>query len=188
MTGGPFDGLWRRRSLRLGDAAPSETASVHWIQWGDHYLDLRVPDGRPQPFCGPGTFGGATTWADPVLTWHHGLDSAPGGGADEGVIRWLAEGLLEERGVAPMADGPLPYVEVWSRIGARPDAGRCWSPAPGAFAVEAGPDRMAALVHSSGVWCAGRSRLARGGAWRLCESAGGGALPSSLRAALLEQA
>lgn len=187
MTDRPFDGLWRRRSLQLGDGTPSEVATVHWIQWGHRYLDLRVPDGGPQPFCGPGTFGGNTTWADPVLTWHHELDSEPGGGADEGEIRWLADGLVEERGVAAMPDGPLPYVELWARVGPRPSTGRCWFPEQGAVAVEAGPHRMAALVDGTGAWCAGRSRLAGDGVWQLCETAGNGDLPPSLRGALLDR-
>lgn len=188
MTPAAFGGLWRRRSLAIGDARPSEPARVHWIQWGDHYLDLRVPEGAAvaRPFCGPGTFGGTTSWTDPVLTWHHQLDSGPGADADEGTVRWLADDLIEERGTAVIDGVPTEYVEVWARAGEVPERGRHWSPADGALAVEAGPDRIAAVVDATGAWAAGRSHADAAGSWRVLDVAGDAGLLAVLHPALVE--
>lgn len=187
MTPDAFSGLWRRRSLQLGGAVPSEPAAVRWIQWGDHYLDVRLPAGEPQPFCGPGTFGGTTSWSEPVLTWHHTFDSQPGGAADEGTVRWLGDDLLEEHGVAVLDAVEVPYVEVWARVGPRPTTGRHWSPASGAIAIEAGPHRMAAAVGDDGAWAAGRSARDDAGSWRLVETTGDTDLIAVLRPALRDR-
>lgn len=182
-----FDGLWQRRSVTIGDSAPSEAARVHWIQWDGHYLDVRVPhEAGRRPLCGPGTFGGTTSWADPVLTWHHDIDSEPGPDADEGTVRWLAEDLLEERGLAVLDGASTEYVEVWTRISQVPDRGRHWSPAAGSTAVEAGPHRMAAVVDATGTWAAGRSELDATGRWWILEISGDAGLAAVLHPALLD--
>lgn len=184
-----FDGLWQRRSVTIGDAAPTEPARVHWIQWDGYYLDVRVPHGASRlALCGPGTFGGTTSWADPVLTWHHAIDSEPGTNADEGTVRWLGEDLLEERGLAVLDGATTGYVELWARIGPVPERGRHWSPARGAMAVEAGPNRMAAVVDATGAWAAGRSELDATGIWRIIETSGDGGLVAGLHPALHDAA
>ncbi len=185
MTPDAFAGLWRRRSLQLGDAPPSEPAAVYWIQWRDHYLDVRMPVAEPSPFCGPGTFGGTTSWADPVLTWHHALDSEPGAAADEGTVRWLAQDLIEERGVAVLDGIDVRYVEVWARVGGRPGAGRHWSPGAGTLAVEAGPHRMAATLAGDGAWAAARGELRTGVGWHVVETAGDAGLATALHPVLV---
>lgn len=186
MTPDAFSGLWRRRSLQLGDRAASEPASVHWIQWGDQYLDVRISNGGPRPFCGPGTFGGTTSWSDPVLTWHHALDSQPGAAADEGVVRWLDDDLIEERGVAVLDGADVVYVEVWERVGPRPTSGRHWSPAEGALIVEAGPHRMAGVVRPGGRWAASRSEHLLGDGWHVAEVVGHVDLVGVLRSDLVD--
>lgn len=186
MTPDAFSGLWRRRSLAIGDAAPSEPAAVHWIQWGEHFVDLRIPDAaEARSFCGPGAFGGTTSWAEPVLTWHHALDSGPGADADAGTVRWLGDDLIEERGVAVIDGAPTTYVEVWARVGPRPAHGRQWSPGGGAIAVEAGPHCIAAVVDATGAWAAGRSEVGPTGDLRLVEVAGHTGLLAVLHPALL---
>ncbi len=186
MTPDAFAGLWRRRSLQLGDAPPSEPAAVHWIQWGDHYLDVRVPIAEPSPFCGPGTFGGTTTWADPVLTWHHAIDSEPGAAADEGTVRWLTDDVIEERGVAVLDGVDVPYVEVWARVGGRPGTGRHWATAAGALAVEAGPHRVAATVRADGAWAGARSELRSGVGWEVVDAVGDADLVAVLRPVVVD--
>jgi len=187
VTPDAFSGLWRRRSVALGDGAPDERASVHWIQWGDRFVDLRVPTGGGEegPLSDLGVFAGTTTWAEPVLTWHHELDSRDGGAADEGVVSWC-DGDLIERGEALNDGQPVPYVEVWERCTPpMPADGRAWVPWPGGLAVEVDGHRMAALVHAGGRWAGAVSRRRADGRWVLEDHAGEPSLLDRLGDALL---
>lgn len=187
MTPDAFAGLWRRRSLTIGDGEPTEPAAVHWIQWGDRFLDLRAPlAGEPvPPLCGPGLFGGITTWAEPVLTWHHEFDSDPGSGADAGAVSW-EDGHLVERGTATISGVPTPYVEVWERItSVLPAEGRALSPWAGASVVEADGHRMAGVVRPDGRWFGARSSRDDDGCWSIVDQIGDLELLRALRAALL---
>ena len=186
MTPDVFSGLWRRRSVAIGDGEPHEPASVHWIQWGDRFLDVRQPvdDGAPL-LSGPGVFGGTTTWREPALTWRHELDSQPGAAADEGVVSWDRE-LLVERGSADIDGEAVPYEEVWERVTVpMPAAGRAWSPWRGALAVEVDGHRMAAVVDPDGSWFGALSRREPDGRWDLGPCVGERALLRVLHDVLL---
>lgn len=186
MTPDAFTGLWRRRSVALGHGVPHEPASVHWIQWGDRFLDLRVAsDGEAAPLSSTGCFGGTTSWTEPVLTWHHDLDSRGSSTADEGTISWL-DGDLVEQGEALLGGDPVPYVEVWERCTpSMPEHGRAWVPWPGALAIEVDGHRMAALVHAGGQWAAAISSRRADGRWAIGDHAGAEPLLARLRDALL---
>lgn len=172
MTPARFTGLWRRVSVAVGEQQPDERASVHWLQAGDRFVDLRRPLDGQSALSGPRAFGGTTAWRAPVLTWHHELDSRPGPSADEGHITWDGDGRLTERGVVAVAGETLPYVEVWERqTPAGPADGRAWSPAPGALAVEVAGHRMAITVTEGGRW-AGGLWASRDGGWALADRAG----------------
>lgn len=189
MTPALYAGLWRRRSLAIGDGLPSEPAEVHWIQWGDRFIDLRSPRPRqpPSPLCGPGMFAGTTTWTNRVLTWHHELDSDSGGGADAGVVSWHGPQLVE-RGTATIDGVPTPYVEVWERMtSVLPPEGRAWTPRLGASAIEVGPHRMAAVVEPDGRWLGARSSRQPDGSWVIVGEVGACDLLRVLGPALLDE-
>ena len=109
-----FVGAWERRSIALGDAPPSEPASVIWVQGSSAYADLRIPVDPAEPTeC----FAGHTTWAAPNLHWSHDLDLAggPAALADVGAVQWV-DGDLVERGTFLVDGAEVPYVEVWHRL------------------------------------------------------------------------
>lgn len=112
-------GVWRRISIRLGDAPPGEPCDVLWIQARSGFADLRVPRGADGE---PAAFAGFTSWEEPALTWHHLLDLAPSP-PDVGRVEWRGADLVE-RGTA-LVDGDetldevpyeVPYEEVWRRV------------------------------------------------------------------------
>lgn len=126
-TPAEFTGVWRRRSLSIDGAPPHEPADVWWLQVGDHFADLRQPHSPASAplLSGPGAFAGHTTWDDPVLTWHHRLDSAcltPGTPPPQDQGRLERQGdLVVETGTADLGRGPVTYVEVWERLPSPPD-------------------------------------------------------------------
>jgi hypothetical protein len=109
-----FRGAWARRSIALGDAAPSEPATVIWVQGRSAYADLRLPFDVGEPTeC----FAGHTSWEPPQLRWGHDIDLAGGPAAvtDVGTVTWAGEDLVE-RGEFEIDGQVIPYVEVWHRL------------------------------------------------------------------------
>lgn len=109
-----FRGAWARQSIALGDAPPSEPASVIWVQGESAYADLRLPLDAGEPTeC----FAGHTTWTPPQLRWGHDIDLAGGPAAvtDVGTVEWAGPDLIE-RGEFEIDGAVVPYVEVWHRL------------------------------------------------------------------------
>lgn len=186
MTPDVFSGVWRRRSIAIGEGKPDEPASVHWIQWGDRFLDVRQPHRDGARLSGPGVFGGSTTWREPVLTWHHELDSAPGGATDAGDISWADDDLVEV-GSFDVDGRAVPYVEVWERLtDPLPTDGRVWSPWANAMALEVDGYRAVAVIMPDGRWLGAMSGRDGVNRWQLSSCVGdAGLLGGAVRRALL---
>jgi HRI1 protein len=110
----PLIGAWERESIALDGGPPAEPQRVRYLQASCSYADLRLDrDGGTGAVC----FAGTTSW-DPTRSlarWHHALDLAPTG-PDEGVLEFLDDGRMRERGTFAGPDGPVPYEEVWRRL------------------------------------------------------------------------
>jgi hypothetical protein len=129
-----FVGAWARRSITLGDGAPSEPASVIWVQGRSAYADLRLPFDPSEPAeC----FAGHTSWEPPHLRWGHDIDLAGGPAAvtDIGAVEWCGADLIE-RGHFTIDGDRVPYVEVWHRL----------SGSDGPVVEEVGPGRARVVV------------------------------------------
>lgn len=111
MTPAALTGAWRRASIAIGGAPPTEPAQVVWIQVGDEYVDLRVPhDGGAEP----ASFAGTTTWQEPHLRWRHEIDLAPDPPEDVGALHWEGDELVET-GTFERSGATVGYVERWRR-------------------------------------------------------------------------
>jgi hypothetical protein len=147
MTAPVPDGLvgaWTRESIAVGSAPPAEPQRVRYLQAGRSYADLRL-DRDGDGGAGAACFAGTTSWdpARSLARWHHALDLAPTGDADEGVLEWLPDGRMRERGTFTGPDGPVPYEEVWRPL----PAGEGWTAAlrsdePPARVVQVGGHRI----------------------------------------------
>lgn len=111
MTPDRFTGTWRRTSISIDGALPSEPAEVVWIQVGDVYADLRVPHHPGEPV---GSFAGTTSWEAPSLRWSHELDLVTGGTDDVGAITGEGDDLVES-GTFELDGRTVPYLERWRR-------------------------------------------------------------------------
>jgi Protein HRI1 len=114
MTLAPhFVGAWQRRSIAIDGGPPSEPARVLWLQAGDAFADLRVPD---DPDAAIDAFAGITTYDAPALTWHHTLDwNGNFAGYDCGIVERDDEKLIE-RGEFERGGCTHSYEEIWERI------------------------------------------------------------------------
>ncbi|MDQ1384910.1 MAG: hypothetical protein QOG65_2289 [Actinomycetota bacterium] len=108
-----FVGAWQRRSIAIDREPPSEPARVLWLQAGDAFADLRVPEDPDAPID---AFAGITTYDAPALTWHHTLDRN-GNFADYdcGIVERHDEKLIE-RGEFERDGCSHTYEEIWERI------------------------------------------------------------------------
>ena len=125
-----FRGAWKRVSLAVDGAAPTEHADVVWLQTERTYADLRVPRYGYGDIVAPMSFAGTTTWADPFLRWNHALDldDASPGDSDVGRVRWNGDDLVET-GEFTEGGRTVPYTEVWRRVGGSDsDLESHWSP------------------------------------------------------------
>ena len=108
-----FVGAWQRRSIAIDGGVPQEPARVLWLQAGDAFADLRIPE---SPSDEPDAFVGVTTYDEPALTWHHTLDWNGGfAGYDCGVVESREDDLIE-RGEFERDGKCHMYEEVWHRV------------------------------------------------------------------------
>ncbi|HEV7526087.1 MAG TPA: hypothetical protein VGP92_14040 [Acidimicrobiia bacterium] len=114
MTLAPqFVGAWQRRSVAIDAGEHSEPARVLWLQAGDAFADLRIPD---DPSATPDAFAGITTYDPPALTWHHTLDwNGTFADFDCGVVECNDEEMIE-RGEFEREGQLHAYEEIWHRI------------------------------------------------------------------------
>lgn len=108
-----FVGAWQRRSIAIDGGEHCEPARVLWLQAGDAFADLRIPD---DPDVDVDAFAGITTYEEPALTWHHTLDwNGNFAGYDCGVVERTDEALIE-RGEYERDGSRHTYEEIWERI------------------------------------------------------------------------
>jgi hypothetical protein len=160
-------GAWTRDSIALDGGPPGEPQWVRYLQASRSYADLRLDrDGGPGAVC----FAGTTSW-DPnrsLARWHHALDLAPAG-PDEGVLEWLGDGRMRERGAFTGAHGQVPYEEVWRPLPVgEGGTAALRSNDPPARLVQVGGHRIAVVDRrATGGGFAARydARTSTGGAW-----------------------
>ncbi|MDP9333924.1 MAG: hypothetical protein M3Q30_11555 [Actinomycetota bacterium] len=120
MTLAPrFIGAWQRRSIAIDGGNHHGPASVLWLQAGDAFADLRIPE---DPSGEVEAFAGIATYEAPALTRHHTLDwNGCFAGYDCGAIEGNDEGLIK-RGEFERGGRRHAYEEIWQRVD-RGDAG-----------------------------------------------------------------
>lgn len=113
-----FLGAWRRRSLALPEqgGVPFEKQQVLWLQAASAFADVRLPldPADEDPQAAPVSFAGVTTWDGTSLCWHRDLDLHRVTEADEGVITWEGDAMIES-GSFTFGGALQPYHEVWVR-------------------------------------------------------------------------
>ncbi|MEL6573217.1 MAG: hypothetical protein AAFQ64_16260 [Pseudomonadota bacterium] len=126
ITTDDLQGHWRRRWIKaLG--FEDTTTRVHWLQAGDHYVDLRIPQDQPRPdgarcladlsdralaqLGQAEGFAGSIDVVENVCTWQREINwQGPPDGNDIGKLWRHESGDLMEDGVE--AD----YQEAWEKI------------------------------------------------------------------------
>lgn len=109
MTHASLLGVWRRELIAWPDGRRDTTTSVHWLQAGSVFADLRLPQGERDAAIVEG-FAGHITLDGDVCTWHRRIDyQPPGAPPDVGRLSFDGDLLIED-GVH------LPYIEYWRRI------------------------------------------------------------------------
>jgi hypothetical protein len=108
-----FVGAWQRRSIAVDGGPHEDSARVLWLQAGDAFADLRIPE---DPNAARDAFAGVTTYDEPALTWHHTLDwNGSFAGYDCGVVEYRDEELVE-RGEFERDGSCHAYEEIWRRV------------------------------------------------------------------------
>jgi hypothetical protein len=117
-------GAWRRSGLILDSVRQVDHADVIWLQTPEWFADIRLrinPDsvvptaGVPEWFYEEFAFAGTSTWADPVITWDHVLDTRPDPAPDANPLTW-EDGVAFERGTTEVDGVPTPFIEEWLRM------------------------------------------------------------------------
>jgi len=112
-------GAWERRSIAIDGGPHRASARVLWLQAGDAFADLRIPE---DPSCELEAFAGIATYKAPALTLHHTLDrNGCFAGDDCGVVEGNDEDLIK-RGELERGGRRHRYEEIWQRVD-RGDAG-----------------------------------------------------------------
>ncbi|MEM1232838.1 MAG: hypothetical protein AAGH70_01800 [Pseudomonadota bacterium] len=124
ITKDKVQGHWTRRWIKA-PGVEDTTTLVHWIQVGDVYADVRIPEDRPDlgretslhdvgpsallKICEAEGFAGTVTLSDDTCTWHRevNLHGTPDG-LDIGRISFDSNGDMIEEGV--LAE----YTELWA--------------------------------------------------------------------------
>ena len=125
MTVGPnLLGAWRRSGLLIDGTRRVDHCDVLWLQTPDLYADIRtlIEPSAPRPtegvtglFAAEMAFAGQATWADPLMTWVHELDSSLEPSTDANPLV-TEDGVLVERGHVVDRGREVPFVEEWLRM------------------------------------------------------------------------
>jgi len=108
-----FVGAWQRRSIAIDGGAHHGAGRVLWLQAGDAFADLRIPN---DPSGTHDAFAGITTYDAPSLVWHHTLDwNGTFAGYDCGVVEGDDDELIE-RGEFERDGCRHAYEEIWHRV------------------------------------------------------------------------
>lgn len=181
MTGAAaLTGAWRRSGLIVDGVTVTDRCNVLWLQTELWYADIRLPVRRSgaQPdddgafaagpercFARPWAFAGKASWDDPVMTWHHHLDSEANSEPDSNPLE-RSGSLILERGRIAWEGRSVPFTEEWQRISPR-DAEMCAEAKPGRITVTVGRWRIElADERPAGPFLAVRHERDESGAWR----------------------
>ncbi len=124
-----FTGLWKRKSIQIGDSEPYEDATVLWLQAKTYFADIRIPFN--QPSLPPGqsllslnrsellkfsefkAFAGTIDAAESWIRWNRQIDFQPSPKRiDQGKV-YFEDGNLIEVGEFLLSGSVQPYLEVW---------------------------------------------------------------------------
>jgi hypothetical protein len=99
-------------------------ADVIWLQTPEWFVDIRlridasttVPTvGVPEWFYQEFSFAGIATWADPVITWEHLIDSSLEPAKDANPLTW-EDGVTFETGKTDVDGVETVFIEEWLRM------------------------------------------------------------------------
>ncbi len=121
-----YIGLWKRASIQLGDRAPSENATVYWLQAETYFADIRIPFDQPRlsqpllsldrdsllPFAQINAFAGAIDCTETWIRWNRMVDFKPSSDIDQGKVYFAGTDLIEQ-GESNINDKVEAYTEVW---------------------------------------------------------------------------
>jgi hypothetical protein len=117
-------GAWRRSGLLVAGRRIVDYCDVLWLQTDDWYADIRLriarapivaPDGVPAWLYQELSFAGTASWAAPVITWDHLIDSRPDPEIDRNPLSW-EDGVVVERGTTRLDRAEVAYTEEWLRM------------------------------------------------------------------------
>lgn len=121
-----YIGLWKRASIQVGEGAPSENATVYWLQAETYFADIRIPLSQPSlsqplcnldrndllPFAEINAFAGAIDCTETWIRWNRMVDFKPSSDIDQGKVHFAGTDLIEQGEFT--LDGKVEtYIEVW---------------------------------------------------------------------------
>jgi Protein HRI1 len=121
-----YIGFWKRASIQVGDNAPSENATVYWLQAETYFADIRIPFSQPLlsqpllslnrdsllPFAEINAFAGTIACTETWIRWHRMVDFKPSSSIDQGKVHFVGTNLIEQGEFT--IDGKVEaYTEVW---------------------------------------------------------------------------
>ncbi len=121
-----YIGLWKRASIQVGENAPSENATVYWLQAETYFADIRIPFSQPllsqpllsldrdslRPFAEINAFAGAIDCTETWIRWNRMVDFKPSSDIDQGKVHFTGTDLIEQG--ESTVDGKVEaYTEVW---------------------------------------------------------------------------
>lgn len=155
-------GLWRRRLIAWPQGEADTTTEVCWLQGPQHYIDLRIPEGRPRCRAAclreldrkalgflareEGFFGKLDVQVS-IGHWHRAFDYQPDTGRKDRGHLAFEDDVLVERGVE------APYIEHWVR---EPTTDECMA----LSLVTDAPSRAGCLILAGDAFMYARSRSA----------------------------
>jgi hypothetical protein len=117
-------GAWRRSGLLIDGRRHVDHCDVLWVQTPELFADIRlvIDPAAPRPTAGiPGrfaselAFAGTGSWAAPVMTWQHDLDSGLEPVVDANPLS-PEDGVVVERGHVRDGGREVPFIEEWLRL------------------------------------------------------------------------
>ena len=121
-----YIGLWKRASIQVGENAPSENATVYWLQAETYFADIRIPFSQPLlsqpllslnrdsllPFAEMSAFAGAIACTETWIRWNRMIDFKPSSDIDQGQVHFAGTDLIE-RGEFTVDEKVEAYTEIW---------------------------------------------------------------------------
>lgn len=118
-----LQGVWQRRSIKVGADTAEEPYDVVWIQGDPGFADLRIPRAETNGLA-VRCFAGTAAWDGERLTWTHDIDIDPRRRAqpDVGTIELSGDVLFESGHTIGPEGVTVEYVEEYVRVSEPGDA------------------------------------------------------------------